>query len=96
MFRFDVLNEQTARTGERAARVVTVIREQPSWITRVALAVAALTFTAVLLLLVIPAMLLATVVFVVLGLGFRAWVWCRSLFGLDRSGRENVRVMTRQ
>ncbi len=74
----------------------TVVQQQPSWITRVAFTIGLLVFSGVILLLVVPALIIAAVVFFLLVLAVRAWVWTRSLFGFTRSGRRNVRVITRQ
>ena len=74
----------------------TVVRQQPSWITRVTFGVAVLVFSAVILLLVVPALIIAAAVFFVLVMVSRAWCWMRSLFGFERSGRQHVRVITRQ
>lgn len=96
MMRFTVFNEQTAGAGQRAARVVSVIQQQPSWITRAALSVAFLVVTAILLVIVVPAMLLAAVLFIVLMTARRLWLGIRQSLGFDRSGRRNVRVITRE
>ncbi|MDQ7014298.1 MAG: hypothetical protein Q9O74_10430 [Planctomycetota bacterium] len=95
MMRFSVFSEQTTRSGQRAARVVSVIREQPSWITRVAFTVAFLTLTAILLVVVLPMVILAGLVFVVLVLVRRGWMALRRGLGFDRAGRHNVRVISR-
>jgi hypothetical protein len=95
MTRFSFIDAQAAGTGQRAARVVTVIQQQPSWIIRAALTVAFLMVTAILLVVVIPAMLLAVVVFTILVLLRRVWVFARTGLGFDRSGRRNVRVVAR-
>jgi hypothetical protein len=95
MFRFETFEEHASGTGRQTARVFTVIRRQPSWIARVAFTVAALTIVAVLAVIVLPAVVLATIVFVALALALRAWAWCRGLFGIDRAGRRNVRIVVR-
>ena len=95
MMRFSVFSEQTTRTGQQAARVVSVIREQPSWITRVTFTVAFLTLTVLLVVVVLPIVILAGLVFVVLVLVRRVWVSIRRALGFDRAGRRNVRVISR-
>lgn len=95
MIRASFFDAQATNTGQQAARVVTVIQSQPSWVLRAALTVAFLTLTAILLVVVIPAMLLAAVVFLVLVILRRGWVALRRALGMDRSGRRNVRVITR-
>jgi hypothetical protein len=92
MWNYTTIREQAGSTG----RVFTVIGRQPSWITRAALTVMVAAFAAIVLLLVVPALLLAAAVFFVLVLARRAWLWVRSLFGLESSGRRNVRVIVRQ
>lgn len=95
MIRASFFDAQATNTGQQAARVVTVIQSQPSWVLRAALTVAFLTLTAILLVVVVPAMLLAAVVFLVLAILRRSWVALRRALGMDRSGRRNVRVITR-
>ena len=95
MIRASFFDAQATNTGQQAARVVTVIQSQPSWVLRAALTVAFLTLTAILLVVVVPAMLLAAVVFLVLAVLRRGWVALRIALGMDRSGRRNVRVITR-
>lgn len=95
MIRASFFDAQATNTGQHAARVVTVIQSQPSWVLRAALTVAFLTLTAILLVVVVPAMLLAAVVFLVLAILRRSWVALRRALGMDRSGRRNVRVITR-
>lgn len=83
-----------AATGQRATRVVTMIRSQPSWITRAALAAAFFVVSLFILLVVLPAILLAAVVFLALAVVRRGWVSLRDALGMDGSGRRNVRVIT--
>lgn len=92
MWSYTTIRERAGAPG----RVFTVISQQPSWITRAALMVAFAVFTGVVLLLVVPAMVLAAAVFIVLLLARRGWLWVRSLFGMERAGRRNVRVIVRQ
>lgn len=97
MWSFTTIREQAARSGgSGAGRVFAVVQQQPSWMVRVAFGVAVLVFTGIVLLLVVPALIIAAVVFFVLAMVRRAWLWVRGLFGLERSGRRHVRVMTRQ
>ena len=96
MTRASIFNSQATNTGQRAARVVTVIQSQPSWVLRAALTVAFLTVTAVLLVLVVPAVLVASVLFLVLTACRRLWLSLRGAIGLDRTGRRNVRVIVRE
>lgn len=92
MWSYTTIREQFGAPG----RVFTVIGRQPSWITRAALAVGFLIFTGVVVLLVVPALLLAALVFFALVLARRAWLRVRALFGADGSGRRNVRVIVRE
>ncbi|VAX41756.1 hypothetical protein MNBD_PLANCTO03-1531 [hydrothermal vent metagenome] len=97
MWSFTTIREQAAQSGgSGATRLFTVVQQQPSWITRVAFGVAVLVFTGVILLLVVPALIIAAMVFFLLALVSRAWRWMRSLFGFERSGRRHVRVISRQ
>ncbi len=93
--RFSVFSEQTTRSGQQAARVVSVIRAQPSWITRAAFTVAFLTLTVLLVVVVLPVVILAGLVVVVLVLVRRVWMALRRVLGFDRAGRRNVRVISR-
>ncbi|MFG0242630.1 MAG: hypothetical protein ACF8R9_07605 [Phycisphaerales bacterium JB054] len=95
MIRASFFNAQASNTGQQAARVVTVIQSQPSWVLRAALTVAFLTLTGILLVVVIPAVLIATVLFLALALCRRVWLSLRSALGIDRTGRRNVRVIVR-
>lgn len=96
MWNPDDIRERAARSGQGATRVFTVVQSQPSWITRFALTVGLLVFTGVLLILVIPALLLATAVFLVLALISGGLRRLRSLFGADDTGRRNVRIVARR
>lgn len=97
MWNFTTIRDQAARSGGTGAtRLYTVVSRQPSWITRAALSVALLAFTGVVLLLVVPALALAAIVFFALLLLRRSWLWVRSILGLGRSGRQNVRVIVRR
>lgn len=96
MIRASFFDAQATNTGQHAARVVTVIQSQPSWVLRAALTVAFLTLTAILLVVVVPAMLLAAVIFLVLAFVRRVWLSLRGVIGLDRAGRRNVRVIVRE
>ena len=95
MTRFSFIDAQATNTGQQAARVVTVIQNQPSWVIRAALTVAFLTLTAILLVVVIPAILVAAVIFLVLAFVRRCWLSLRGALGLNRAGRRNVRVIVR-
>lgn len=96
MWTFTTIREQAGRTGDGAARIYTVVRRQPSWIGRVALGAALLVVTGIVLLLVVPAVLVAAAIFVVLALASAAARSVRRMFGLDGTGRRNVRVITRR
>lgn len=95
MVRFSFINEQSTRTGRHAARVVRVIQEQPSWVTRAAFTAAFMTLTVLLVLVVLPVLVFAALIFVVLVLVRHGWIALRRLFGFDRTGRRNVRVIVR-
>ncbi len=97
MWSFTTIREQAARSGgSGAGRVFAVVQQQPSWMVRVAFGVGMLVFTGVILLLVVPALILGAVVFFVLAMVRRAWLWVRGLFGFERSGRRHVRVISRE
>lgn len=96
MWTFTTIRDYAGHPGEGAARLVTIVQRQPSWITRAAAGAAVLVFTGVVLLLVVPAIIVAAAVFAVLALANSARRSLRSAFGLGRSGRRNVRVITRR
>jgi len=96
MWTFTTIRDQTAKSGEQAARLFTVVQNQPSWISKAALGAAFLVFTGVVLLLVIPALLIAAGVFLFLAGTASLTRAFRNMFGFERSGRRNVRVITRR
>lgn len=96
MWTFTTLREHAARSGAGGTRLISIVQRQPSWITRVTLTTALLVFGAVVLLLVVPAMLVAGLVFAVLALTHAALTRARSALRLDGAGRRNVRVVTRR
>ncbi|HEX5691399.1 MAG TPA: hypothetical protein VFX76_15400 [Roseiflexaceae bacterium] len=69
--------------------------DQPGWVWRAALGVAAFVVALPLILLVMLAILAATAVFAVLALASTLAGRVRSLFGRS-DGRENVRIVARQ
>jgi len=93
---FTTIRERAARSGAGASRVFTIVNQQPSWITRTAFVVGLLVFSAIVLLLVVPALIVAAMAFFVLLWCFRAWRWVRSGLGFRRSGRRHVRVIVRE
>ncbi|HZW09735.1 MAG TPA: hypothetical protein VFF69_07510 [Phycisphaerales bacterium] len=96
MWAFTTLRDHAARSPGGVVRLVTIVQRQPSWVGRAAAGAALLVFTGVVLLLVVPAALAATVVFGVLALGAGAARSIRSALRLDASGRRNVRVVARR
>ena len=89
------LNDAFRAYADRSARVFTVVRTQPSWVTRVAFGAAMLVMLAVVFLLIVPAVVIGLLVFLVaMGVaGVRrriAGLW-RPNGALD--GRKNVRVI---
>ncbi|MBK7403336.1 MAG: hypothetical protein IPJ41_01560 [Phycisphaerales bacterium] len=96
MWTYTSIREQAARSGQTAGRVFTVVRTQPSWVSRVALTAGAVVLLAVVLLLVVPALLIAFLVFLLLAAVLHTWHSVRSLFRFERTGRRNVRVISRR
>jgi hypothetical protein len=97
MWTFTTIREHAARSGNGAARMVTVVQRQPSWVTKATVGAAMLVLAGVVLLLVIPATLAAAAVFGVLALGNAATRSMRAKLGFGGSGgRRNVRVVTRR
>ncbi len=96
MWTFATFREHAARSGADGIRLVSMVQRQPSWITRATVGAAILVFTGVVLLLVIPAMLVAAAVFGILSLAHAAVGSIRAALRLDGAGRRNVRVITRR
>lgn len=83
--------------ADRSTRVFTVVRSQPSWVTRVAFGAALMVLFTVIFVLVVPAVVIGLIVF---GLGMLISGIKRRFAGLRRpgralDGRRNVRVITR-
>jgi hypothetical protein len=81
--------------ADRSARVFTVVRSQPSWVTRVAFGASLLVMLAIIFLLIVPAFVIGLLVFAV-ALGVASVR--RRIAGLWRpngalDGRRNVRVI---
>ena len=91
-------NEAFRAYADRSARVFTVVRTQPSWVTKIAFGAALLVMLAVIFLLVVPAIVIGVVVF---GVGMILAGIRRRVTGLWRpngalDGRKNVRVIERR
>jgi hypothetical protein len=90
-----------SNSGGRAARIGLYISRQPGWLARFALSAGLFTFIAVLAVLVIPALLIAILIFFAAAAILSLHSRLRALFVrpgtlLARSdGRRNVRVITR-
>lgn len=82
--------------ADRSTRVFTVVREQPSWVTKIAIGAALLVTLAIIFLLVVPAVVIGLAVFaaasVIAGARRRIGGLWRPNGALD--GRRNVRVIT--
>jgi len=93
----DWSDAQRAAHG-RATRVIYTVRSQPSWVTKLALGLALLVFVSIVVVLVVPALLVAAVVFTV-GAGIasvkRRLVGSGGRSGAEDGRRRNVRVITR-
>jgi len=88
----------TVRTyADRSTRVFTVVRSQPSWVTRLAFGAAVLVLVAIVALIIVPAIVIGLAVFacgaLLAGLRSRVRSLWRPNGALD--GRKNVRVITR-
>jgi hypothetical protein len=71
------------------------VQRQPSWISRAAFGAAVFMFGGVMLVLVVPAALAAALVLLVLAAGRSTGRYVRPALRLERTGRRNVRVITR-
>lgn len=83
--------------ADRSTRVFTVVRSQPSWVTRIAFGTALMVLVAIVFLLVVPAVVIGLLVF---GLGMIISGIKRRIAGLHRpngalDGRRNVKVITK-
>lgn len=90
--------QDTFRTyADRSTRVFTVVRSQPSWVTRIAFGTALMVLVAIVFLLVVPAVVIGLIVF---AMGMLITAIKRRFAGLRRpngalDGRKNVKVITR-
>jgi hypothetical protein len=86
-------NEAVRAYADRSTRVFTVVRSQPSWVTKLALAAALLVMVAIVLLILVPAIVVGLAFFLVgAGISRIRGLW-RPNGALD--GRRNVKVLVR-